>query len=64
MKTLKSGLTLFDFLVYYQINGRKSFLSIKDKGSKAQAIEQLKKIVGSKVDIISVQKQINEPIYK
>jgi len=58
MKILKSGLTLFDFLVYYRINGRRGCLSIKDKGSKSQAVGQLKKMIGDNVEIVSIKTKL------
>lgn len=59
MKTLKSGLTLFDFLVYYKNNDKRGCLTIKDKGSKSQAISQLKRTIGKNVEIVSIKTKLN-----
>lgn len=57
MKILKSGLTLFDFSVCYRIGNVQKCLVVKDKGSKSQAVGQIKKTVGGQVEVISVQKK-------
>lgn len=58
MKTLKSGLTLFDFSVCYRIGNVQKWLPIKDKGSKSQAIGQLKKMVGNNVEVVSIKTKL------